>query len=288
MRREAWAYVSGVCEARESAFFNERWLAELGSLPPEELGFRLARSFFGPVEPLSAFDAVARERRNREFAEIAAISPEEYVVALIRIGFAAGQMRRRLNEIPDDASSGELEANLQRISFSAQEYSEDFARELAGPWPSPEHSARQAASLLLDSVELLLKRTIAETSNEELVIAWGRSQVQVGGAKVSLRVVKLCIPREKALFFFRERLEIDNSREFLSDYNSASALMLYPAGVQPGLEDDYLYSILKDSSREPYSAARVLRYLIGFLRQESMLRRAVYISLGRLPREEAA
>ena len=289
MRAEAWAYVSGLAAARENAFFSRRAIEELASLRPDELRARLSRSFFGSVEPLSAFDRFARERRDREFDEIEELSPANVVVPLVRVGFAADAMRRRLGEIPEGADQGMLVRILQNIGLAAGELADDFRRKLAGPLPPPGDSARQAASLLIDSAELLLVVELAEKAGDRLISEWSRVRVQTGCAKVSLRAVKLGVSEVMlSRFFFRGRLMGKRAEELLKDYDEQAAMHLYPPGAVPGREDEAVFGTLDGAVSEPFSAARVLRYLLGFLRQENMLRRAVYTSLGRLRGRRAA
>ncbi len=288
MRREGWAYVCGMCAAREAEFLPNRFIDDLAALPPEEASLRLARTFFGPVEPLSSFDRCARERRNREFVQIDGLCPEAFPVELARLPFAADEVRKGLNEVPEGADSAELARALSRLCLRAGGFAYRMAAELARPLPPVETSARVCASLLLDSAELSLALSIAGLSGDGILARWAEARAKAGSARVALRAVRLGVPRETVgAFFFRGPLLTEESREFLRDYDGPAARKLRPADLS-GREDEYLLALSAESRGEPFSAARVHHYLMGFLEQERRLRLAAYAALGWLSMEEAA
>ena len=289
MRREAWAYVSGVCAAREAEFLTPRFIDELAALPPDQVGAKLQRSFFGPAEPLTAFDRLARERRNREFGEIAKICPENLPMKLVQMDFAADKMRKALIDIPEHMDAVEFGRAMQKLILRAGDFTDDFAGAFPKQMRQPEHSARVAASLLIDSSELLITFDAAEKSEDKVLIEWARERARVGSGKVAVRAIALGIPKDMARpFFFRDKLLTQEAKEFLVDYDEASARRLYPYGVHPGHEDEYLVRVAEAAKGEPFSAARVLHYLLSYLAQEKRLRTAVYMSLGRIVKEAAA
>jgi len=288
-RADSWAYVSGVCAAREAAFFNARFFAELAALSPVELSNRLSRSFFGPVEPLASFDPIARQRRRREFDEIESLCPDRLPVTLLRLRFAGDSIRKALDEVPDRVAPEELGAIMVRLSLRASDFAALFAAQFCGPFEGRGVSARQAASLLVDSAELLLTLRIAQNSGDLFLVDWARAAVRVGSAKVASRAVAAGVPRQTLdELFFRQELLTVEAQEFLAVYVEAAAEWLYPDGATAGGEEAYLLSVCEGFKAEPFSAARVLGYLAGFLDQERKLRLAVYTSLGRISREVAA
>lgn len=288
MRDEGWAYVCGMCTAREAEFLPARSVKDLAALPPDEVSRRLARTFFGPAEPLSSFDGLARERRNREFDEIEDLSPESAPVDLARLPFAADEMRRALNEIPKGADAAELASSLSRLCLRAGHFADMMAAELAPPLPRVEVPARVSASLLVDSAELAAGLKLARLSGDELLARWAGARMRAASARVALRVVRLGIPREAVeSFFFRGPLMTEGAGEFLRDYDGPAAEKLFPPG-SAGREDEFLFELSIASRGEPFSAARVLSYLLGYLRQERLLRLSVYAALGRFASEEAA
>jgi hypothetical protein len=289
MRQEAWAYVSGVCAAREAEFLTPRFTDELAALPPEQVSARLQRSFFGPAEPLTAFDRFARERRNREFDEIGKVCPDSLPMKLVQMDLAADKMRKSLADIPEHIDAAELVRVMQKLALRAGHFADDFANAFPKQAHQPEPSARVAASLIIDSSELLMGLDAAEKSGDRVVKEWARERARVGSGKVAMRLISLGIPKEPArAFFFRDKLLTQEAKDFLVDYDEASARRLYPHGVHPGHEDEYLVRVAEAAKGEPFSAARVLHYLLSYMEQEKRLRMAVYVSLGRIAKEEAA
>ena len=125
------------------------------SLPPQEVSNRLARTWFGPAEPLIQFDRLARERRELEFDYFDKVSPSRIVVDLLRLGLAADRLRAGLAEIADAAGGAELAAALQKLAAARGRIStRSFVEEFRPPLPDPQPSARLAAALLIDSAEL--------------------------------------------------------------------------------------------------------------------------------------
>ena len=289
MKKDAWGFVSGVSVARETSFLPQRFMDELAATPPAEAAVRLGRTWFGPADPLTLFDAFARQRRDREFDDIEKLSPASWPVDLLRIRFATDEVRKGIDSVPDGADGTELARSLVRLSVRAGRYAEQFAEQFSSPLPRPGASARLAASLLVDSAELEITYKIADLADDEILARYAEARAQAASAKVALRALKLGIPREDlASFFFRGRLITERARGFLNDYREAAALALLPEGCSPGTEDDFLLSVAAQSKGNAFSAARVLYYLLGFLQQERHLRLAVYSSLGRLPGKEAA
>jgi len=289
MTREAWAYVCGLCVARETAFFSSRSIEELSTLGPADVATRLARSFFGPVEPLMSFDRVERDRTNRELDEIEKFSPDSVPVDMVRVRVAANELRKGISEVPDTADVAELHRLLLRLTLRTGKFADDFAAEFGTTLPSlAGASARLAASLLVDSAELVVALKRARLSNDELLVRCANASVRMGSGKIALRSVRLKFPKEVVgAFFFREHIRGDESRDFLQNYDEGSALRLYPEGAVPGAEDAFLLRLSGESKGEPFSAARVYHYLLGFLDQVRLLRSAVYASLGRTLEEAA-
>ena len=288
MRGEGWAYVCGACTAREAGFLPPRSVKDLAALPPAEVSLRLARTFFGPAEPLSSFDEIARARRNREFDEIEALSPGSAPVDLVRLPFAADEMRKGLNEIPEGADAAELANALSRLCLRAGRFADIMASELAPPPARVEVPARLAGSLLVDSAELAAGLKLARLSGDELLARWAEARMRAGPAKAALRALRLEVPREAlSAFLFRGPLLTEEARGFFRDYDATAAQKLFPPG-SAGREEEYLLDLSLGSRGEPFSAARVLSYLLGYLRQERLLRLSVYAALGRFASEEAA
>lgn len=286
MRPEDWCFASGAAVAREAGFLPQRAIEEMAALPPQEVSLRLARSWFGPAEPLSQFDRLARERREEELSYFAKISPSGTPVDLFRLGLAADRLRDGLQEVPDSADSGELAAGLRKLALRAGDFFEQFLREFSPPLPPCEPSARLAASLLVDSAELLIAEELCRGDGS--LEAWSAARMRAMAGKVSLRAVRLGTPRELLLrFFFRDRLLPESAAELAQDYRESTALRLFPEGCGPGEEDRFLLRNSEQSRGQPYSAAAVLRYLLGFLDQERLIRRAVYAALGKIPAREA-
>ncbi len=290
MKQESWSFASGAAIARETAFLPARAIEELTVLNPPEISARLARSWFGPAEPLAQFDRLASERREKELEYFEKISPDSAPVDLVRLGLAGDRMRAGLAEIPDAADTGELAHGLAQLAVLAGRFQHQFQQELLSPLPSPEPSARQAAALLIDSAELSITGKIAAGSGDALLRRWAEARTWVMAGKVAVRALRLGMPKDALLqFFFRDRLLPDRSRDLRNDYREQTALRLYPAGCEPGREETYLLDLAGESKGQPFSAAVVLRYLLGYLEQERLLRLAVYGALGKVPpRQEAA
>jgi hypothetical protein len=287
MKPEEWCFASGAALAREAAFLPQRAIEEMSSLPPQEVALRLARSWFGPAEPLSQFDRLSRERRGMELEYFEKVSPAGTPVDLIRLSLAADQLRAGLQEIPDSADSEELLSGLRKLALRAGRFYEQFLLELSPTLPASEPSARLAASLLVDSAELAIAESLC--AGESSLQDWSAARSRAMAGKVSLRAVRLGTPKDLLLkFFFRGRLLPEPARELAQDYREPMALRLYPEGCEPGQEERFLLSLAEQSKGQPYSAAVVLRYLLGFLEQESRIRRAVYAALGKIPAQEAA
>ncbi len=282
MKAEDWCFASGAAVGREAAFMPARAIEEMASLSPPELSGRLARSWFGPAEPLLQFDRLARERREQELGYFEKVSPSRIVVDLLRLGEAADWMRAGLADLDDAAGSAELAAALQKLALRAGDLHAQFAEELRPPLPDPQPSARLAAALLIDSAELSIGSRLA--AEEESLRGWAETRQRVLTAKVALRSVRQNIPRELLRgFFFRGALASGPAGDFLRDYREPAALALYPAGCTPGREEEFLAAAAESSKGQAFSSAVVLRYLLGFLDQERRLRRAVYGALGKIP-----
>jgi hypothetical protein len=288
MKAEDWCFASGAAVGREAAFLSARVIEEMGGLPPQEVANRLARSWFGPAEPLLQFDRLARERRELEFGYFERVSPSRAVVDLLRLSLAADRLRTGLSEIADGDGAAELSAALQKLALRAGDLHSQFAGEFRPPPPlaDPQPSARLAAALLIDSAELSIGSRLA--AEEESLRGWSETRVCVLTAKVALRSVRQNVPKELLLsFFFRGALLSDSAKDFLRDYREPAALALYPPGCVAGQEEDFLMIVAEGSKGQPFSSAVVLRYLLGYLDQERRLRRAVYGSLGKIPAPEA-
>jgi len=286
MKAEDWCFASGAAVGREAAFLPSRAIEEMAALAPPEVAGRLARSWFGPAEPLLQFDRLARERRELEFGYFEKVSPSRVVVDLLRLGQAADRMRAGLADIADRAGGGELSAALQKLALRAGDLHPQFELEFLPPLPDPQPSARQAAALLIDSAELNIGSRLA--AEQESLRGWAEIRVMVLTAKVALRAVRQNLPKELLRnFFFRGALLTDPVKDFLQDYREPSALALYPPGCTIGQEEDFLVAATEASKGQPFSSAVVLRSLLGYLDQERRLRRAVYGSLGKIPAREA-
>jgi hypothetical protein len=266
-----------------------RAIEELAFLNPPEISARLARAWFGPAEPLAQFDRLASERREKELDYFEKVSPDSAPVDLVRLGLAADRLRAGLAEIPDASDAGELAHGLAQLTVRAGRFHRRFQDELRSPLPSPEPSARLAAALLIDSAELSITEKIAGSSGDALLRRWAETRTGVMAGKVAVRALRLGIPKDALLqFFFRDRLLPDRSRDLRNDYREQTALSLYPAGCEPGREETYLLALAGESKGQPFSAAVVLHYLLGYLEQERLIRLAVYGALGKIPRQEAA
>lgn len=286
MRPEDWCFASGAAVAREAGFLPQRAIEEMAALSPQEVSLRLARSWFGPAEPLSQFDRLARERREQELTYFQKISPAPTPVELFRLGPAADRLRDGLQAVPEPADSGELAAGLQKLALRAGDFLERFLQEFAPPLPPCEPSARLAASLLVDSADLLIGDELCRGDGS--LEAWSAARMRAMAGKVSLRAVRLGTPKELLQrFFFRGRLLPELAAELAQDYREPTALRLFPEGCGPGEEDGFLLRHSEQSKGQPFSAAVVLRYLLGFLDQERRIRRAVYAALGKIPAREA-
>jgi hypothetical protein len=287
MKAEDWCFASGAAVGREAAFLTARLIEEMAGLPPPEVAGRLARSWFGPAEPLLQFDRLARERQEQELAYFERVSPSRAAVDLMRLALAADRLRTGLAEIDDEAGGAELSAALLKLALRAGDLHSQFAAEFCPPLPDPQPSARLAAALLIDSAELSIGSRLA--AEEESLRAWSQIRVQALTAKVALRSVRQNVPKELLRsFFFRDALLTDQARDFLRDYREPAALALYPPGCTAGKEQEFLLTEAEASKGQPFSCAVVLRYLLGYLDQERRLRRAVYGSLGKIPAPEAA
>ena len=289
MKQETWSFASGAAIARETSFLPARAIEELAVLNLPEVSARLARSWFGPAEPLAQFDRLASERRERELEYFEKVSPESAPVDLVRLGLAADHLRAGLAEIPDTADSGELGRGLAQLTLLAGRFHLHFQHELRPPLPSPEPSARLAAALLIDSAELGITEAIAAGSGDALLRRWAEARTGVMAGKVAVRALRLGMPKDALFqFFFRDRLLPERARDLRNDYREQAALRLYPDGCEPGREETFLLALAGQSKGQPFSAAVVLHYLLGYLEQERLLRLAVYEALGKLPRQEAA
>ena len=286
MKAEDWCFASGAAVGREAAFLPARTIEEMGGLPPQEVSNRLARSWFGPAEPLLQFDRLARERRELEFGYFEKVSPSRVVVGLLRLGLAADQLRAGLAEIPDGSGGAELAAALEKLALRAGDFRPLFLESFQPPLPDPQPSARLAAALLVDSAELEIGSRLA--AEEESLRGWSDTRLRTLTAKVALRAVRQNLPKELLRsFFFRGALLTDPVKDFLREYREPAALALYPPGCIAGQEEEFLAAAAEASKGQPFSSAVVLRYLLGYLDQERRLRRAVYGSLGKIPAQEA-
>jgi hypothetical protein len=282
MKPEDWCFASGAAVGREASFLPHRTIEEMASLAPPEAANRLARSWFGPAEPLGQFDRFARERRQRELDYFERVSPDGMLVKLLRLGSAADRLREGLSAVQDGCSAEQLADALRELAVRSGAFCDDFLREFSPPLPDPAPSARLASALLIDSAELAIGARLA--SGEESLRAWSQARSRAFLAKVSLRAVRQNAPKELLRrFFFRGELATTEAHEFLQDYREAAALRLYPQGCEPGLEEGFLLSAIDDSRGQPFSAGVVLRYLLGYLDQERRIRRAVYACLGKIP-----
>jgi hypothetical protein len=287
MKAEDWCFASGAAVGREAAFLTARLIEEMAGLPPQEVAGRLARSWFGPAEPLLQFDRLARERRELEFGYFERVSPRRVAVDLMRLGMAADRLRTGLAEVGDEAGGAELSAALLKLALRAGDLHSQFAVEFRPPLPDPQPSARLAAALWIDSAELSIGSRLA--AEEESLHGWSQTRAQALSAKVALRSVRQDVPKELLRsFFFRDALLTDQARDFLRDYREPAALALYPPGCAAGREQEFLLTAAEASKGQPFSCAVVLRYLLGYLDQERRLRRAVYGCLGKIPAPEAA
>jgi hypothetical protein len=287
MKPEDWCFASGAAVAREAAFLPSRAIEEMASLAPQEVSTRLARTWFGPAEPLMHFDRLARERREKEFEYFEKVSPSRTLVDLLRLGLAADHLRAGLFEVPDAAGGAELVAAVQKLALRSGSFCPYFLEEFRPPLPDPQPSARLAASLLIDSAELAISSLLA--ADEESLRTWSAVRARALTAKVSLRAVRQNVPKELLRnFFFRGALLTEEVKDFLQDYREPTALSLYPPGCPAGQEEGFLLSAADESKGQPFSSAVVLRYLLGYLDQERRLRRAVYGALGKIPAREVS
>jgi len=289
VKQESWSFASGAAIARETAFLPARAIEELAVLTPPEISARLARAWFGPAEPLMQFDRLASERREKELQYFEKVSPDGAPLDLVRLDLATDRMRAGLGEIPDAADTGELAHGLAQLAVRAGRFHPRFQHELRPPLPSPEPSARLAAALLIDSAELSITGEIAAGSGDALLRRWAEAKTGAMAGKVAVRALRLGMPKDALFqFFFRDRLLPDRSRDLRNDYREQTALRLYPEGCEPGREESFLLALAGESKGQPFSAAVVLHYLLGYLEQERLIRLAVYGALGKIPRQEAA
>jgi hypothetical protein len=287
MKPEDWCFASGAAVGREASFLPVRAIDEMASLAPPEVSNRLARSWFGPAEPLGQFDRLARERREKELEYFHKVSPSTGLVDLLSLGVAADRMRSGLSEIADAAGGTELAAGLQKLALRAGGLQAHFLEEFRPPLPDPQPSARLAAALLIDSAELGIGSRLA--AGDESLRHWSDARGRVLAAKVALRAVRQNVPKVLlSSFFFRDALLTDAAKDFLREYREPAALRLYPPGCAAGQEESFLLSVADESKGQAFSAAVVLRYLLGFLDQERRLRRTVYTCLGKIPAGEVA
>jgi hypothetical protein len=289
VKPESWSFASGAAIAREAAFLPSRVIEELAFLAPQEVSVRLARTWFGPAEPLVQIDRLINERREKEFEYFEKVSPDGAPIDLLRLGLAADRLRAGLSQVPDSADAEELARGLAGLAPRAGRFAERFLLELSPPLAPPEPSARLAGSLLIDSAELSITSNIAAGAGDERLRRWAAAKTQAMAGKVCLRAVRLGVPKDFLfLFFFRRRPLPDQARDLQSDYREQNALRLYPPGCEPGREEACLLEVAGQSKGDPFSAAVVLRYLLGYLEQERLIRLAVYGALGKLLKREAA
>jgi hypothetical protein len=289
VKPESWSFASGAANAREAAFLPSRVIEELAGLAPQEVSVRLARTWFGPAEPLAQIDRLANERREKEFEYFEKVSPDGAPIDMLRLGLAADRLRAGLSQIPDSADAEELARGLANLTIRAGRFNDQFMLELSPPLPSPEPSARLAGSLLIDSAELSITASIAAGAGDALLQRWAAAKTQAMAGKVCVRALRLGVPKDFLfLFFFRGHLLPDLARDLRNDYREQTALRLYPQGCEPGREDACLLAVAGESKGQPFSAAVVLRYLLGYLEQERLIRLAVYKALGKLLKREAA
>jgi len=279
MSLDDWAFVSGVCAARETLFLSERAIDELSGLSPREVSSRLSRSFFGPVEPLDSIDRVSDVRLAQELDEIAKLSPSPAIADILRAGRAAHEMRKVIAELPDGADSRELARFLARLSLRALGLAERFAARLEPPFPEPVAGARSAASLLVDSAELMVTLELADESGDAVVASWADRRAQAASARVARRALAQGLPSEALYFFFRGRLLTARAREFLSDRTERAAAAIAGEFAE-GADGPELLEVAAASKGEPFSPGRVLHYLLAFGEQARLIRRAAYRSLG--------
>jgi hypothetical protein len=280
---DAWAYVSGLCEAREAAFLQAPFFADIAALRPEDAAARLSRTFFGPVARLEDFDTLAEARRNREFDDIGKVSPDDLPVKLARLPFAAARLHRAISGVDDDAACGQMLDALVRGCLAAGDLADEFYHEFEALAPPQSRDTRiagapTAASLLADSAELLIALRLAECTGDAVIMRWADAHMRAGCNRVARRALNRGIPRAMlGMWFFRGALATREAADFLSDYTIQAAERL--AG---GAAEASLLAITASSKGEPFSPGRVLHYLLAYLEQERRLRAAVYASLGNI------
>jgi hypothetical protein len=285
---ESWAYVCGLCVAREGAFIPPRFIEEMGTLSPAEFASRLSRTYVGTVDPLAAFDRVIEKRFNDELDEMIDLSPSSLPVDLVRVRPAADAMRRAVGGLAGRLDAAGFAEEMKALRLRAGDYADEFAALFEGPWPDPGDDARTAAALAIDSAELMLVEKIASTCDDAIVRTWAEYRVGEGAARVAARALKLKLARGLlAGYFFRGALLTSRAQNFLAEFNDAAALALYPSGVTPENVRGRLLEVTGASTGQPHSAGRVLHYLQLFADQIVRLRRAVFEATGRLRRGAA-
>ena len=287
-RGEAWAYVCGVCAARETAFLQPRTIEELGGLAAGEVVQRLARTFMGTVESLSDFDRVAQRRQSAELADILALSPSPLPVDLMRVREGAERMRAGLGELPPRLDAASFAQALRDLSIRSGDFAAEFAALFSRTWSDPGPEARAAASLVIDGAELEVVQALASVADDPVVEKWAGYRVGEGTARVADRALKLGISRDMlADYFFRDALMSRKARDFLMDFNAQAAAAMYPEGVTPDNVEQRMLAVTAESTGNPFSAGRVVHYLQLFADQIRRVRLAVYEATGRIRKEAA-
>ncbi len=276
MRADAWAYPSGLCAARETAFFPDRVVEEMASLAPDELTGRLARSWFGAPGPLAEFDAACGARRRAEHRELAGVIPAPWPLALATLRERADAVRSRLGALPEEVEGEEEDAGSRMAGWAFESGSPDLERALAAPLRRGSLPLRTAAALAVDAAELAAALEAARASADPLLRDWALLHLRAGCARVLLRLARREGAREAAAVFLdRLPVPVPEADAFRAKPGEEAARRLYPEGAGPGDEEELLLAEASRATAEHASPGRVLLYLLLFRRQERLLRRAV-------------
>jgi hypothetical protein len=288
MTLESWAYVSGLCVGRESAFLQTRFIDELGTLQRDEVASRLSRTFIGSIESLGEFDTVVRQRLAAELRDILDVSPSPLPVDLIRLGPATDTMRAAVLGLPPVLDAASFHAEMMRLSLRSGDFAYDYAAAFDRSWPDPGKDARTAAALVIDASELSLLQQMASVSRDPVIEKWAAYRRGEAAARVAERALGLHLSREiLRTFFYTGDLLSSKAQDFLVDFNEPAALAMYPPDVTPDNVTELMLALTGESIGNPYSPARVLHYLQLFLDQIRRIRLAVYRATGRIQREAA-
>jgi hypothetical protein len=286
--REAWSYVCGMCNARETTFLADRLIDDIGMLAADEAAARVSRTFFGAVEKPEAIDRAAARRTAAELAEIAGACPSSLPVDLVRLRPAADRMRAGLEVVPQSTGASGMHGILAELSLRAGDLADHYAGAFDRAWDAPGDEARSAVALAIDSAELLLAARMAELSGDEAIRSWVRVHAGDGSARAAERGLAMGIPRELfASYFFLDELLTPKARDFLYEFTPEAARGLRPDGVTAENAASRALEAAALSRGEPFSPGVVLRYLVRFTDQVKMLRLAMYRATGRIPREAA-